>query len=373
MQRKFVVFGLICIIIVCLLVFTGCNDSSDEIFEFGLKVNNACSIDNVKLKDVTSVVIPSTHDGRTVKYIGRSAFEGCDKLTSVIIPEGVEEIDTDAFKGCTKLETISLPTSIKKIETGAFDDCNSLKFNVYQNGNYLGNKENAYVALIAGIDKTASSFTANSNCSVIYGEALSNFSNLKSIDLPYSIRYIGSGAFSFCSSIESFLVPNYVTEFRTSWFSFCSSLKSITISAGVETIYVTDVMLGCDSFSEYKVYSTNPKYSAKDGVLYSKESKTLLKYPAAKSGTNFSVPSYVESIAMYAFNGCKYLKSLTMWSTVKRLESSAVINCALLHTVNFKGTQSEWISLDNANLGWDHSFVVNKVICSDGTLNRSKA
>ena len=53
--------------------------------------------------------------------------------------------------------------------------------------------------------------------------------------------------------------------------------------------------------------------------------------------------------------------------------SSAVINCDSLHTLYFKGTMDEWIELDNANLGWDHSFVVNKVICSDGILNRDKA
>lgn len=62
-----------------------------------------------------------------------------------------------------------------------------------------------------------------------------------------------------------------------------------------------------------------------------------------------------------------------MWSSIDKLLSSSVINCDFLHTLYFKGTMSEWIKLDNANLGWDHSFAITKVICSDGVLNRGKA
>ena len=62
-----------------------------------------------------------------------------------------------------------------------------------------------------------------------------------------------------------------------------------------------------------------------------------------------------------------------MWGTMETLNSGAVINCESLHTLYFKGTMNEWIELDNSNLGWDHSFVVNKVICSNGVLNRDRA
>ena len=55
-----------------------------------------------------------------------SAFEGCSKLTSVVIPEGVREIGNDAFWGCDALEQVFLPSTLEKIEYNAFRNCESL-------------------------------------------------------------------------------------------------------------------------------------------------------------------------------------------------------------------------------------------------------
>lgn len=354
-----------------LIFLAGCNQSNN-LFEFGLKTDGSYSIKEVKNKDVTSVEIPTTYNGKPVKHIDRSAFEGCEELTSVIIPEGVETIDNYAFKDCSKLENISLPDSITEIESGVFDNCTSLQYNTFENGNYLGNTNNPFVVLISGIDNSVVSYKVNENCNVIYENALSDFSKLTNIDMPYSITYIGSNAFSLCTSLESFTVPNFVKYFDASWFYYCTNLQSITLSANIELVSI-GYMYGCNSFSEFNVYSTNSRFTAKDGVLYSKDLKTLLAYPIAKEGNNFEIPSYVEEIATYTFNGCKNLKSLTMWGTMETLNSGAVINCESLHTLYFKGTMDEWIELDNSNIGWDHSFVVNKVICSNGVLNRDRA
>lgn len=374
MKNKFLIIVLICTIVFGLMTLSGCflfNNSEDELFEFGSMKDDTYYIKSVKSKDVTTIDIPSTYKGKTVKEIGRSAFQGCNKLVSITIPEGVEEIDVGAFDDCSKLETVSIPNSIKSIKY-AFSGCTSLKYNVYENGKYLGNSDNKYLVLMDGIDREATTFTANESCKVIYYQALAAFTKLTTLDLPYSITYIGSAAFAICSSLKSFVVPNYITEFDASWFDFCSSLKTITLGANIKTVSI-DHMSRCTSFEEFVVNSSNTTFAAKDGVLYSNDLKTLLAYPVAKKGSNFSIPSYVENVATYAFDGCIYLESLTMWSTVKSMHHSAVINCNLLHTLHYRGTMSEWIAFDNANNGWDHSFVVNKVICTDGTLARSKA
>ena len=355
-----------------LLLLISCGNKESDIFEFGFKIENSCSVIGLKSEDVTSINIPTIYDNRQVKYIGRNAFEGNEKLISVTIPEGVEYIEAYAFKGCSNLENVSLPSSIKVIETGAFEGCEKLKFNVYENGEYLGNSENPYVALMSGIDKNASVFKVNEDCVVIYSKALTNFTELKTLDMPYSIKYIGSYAFEGCMALETFLVPNCVEHFDASWLYHCSSLKTITISANVKTVSI-DYMWGCTSFSEFNVYSTNPNFVAKDGVLYSKDLKRLIAYPRAKSGDSFSIPSYVEKVTTYAFNGCDYLETISMWSTVQELAPSAVINCDLLHTVRFNGTTSEWVKLDNANSGWDRNFTITTVYCSNGTITRTKA
>ena len=66
----------------------------------------------------TDVVIPEKINGKTVTTIGKGAF-GRKKLTSVVIPEGVETIDQGAFSA-NSLTAIKLPSTVKRIERLAF-------------------------------------------------------------------------------------------------------------------------------------------------------------------------------------------------------------------------------------------------------------
>lgn len=56
--------------------------------------------------------------------IGSSAFFGCDALTFVHLPDGLQEIRQNAFRSCANLSEITIPKSVKIIGQGAFSDCN---------------------------------------------------------------------------------------------------------------------------------------------------------------------------------------------------------------------------------------------------------
>ena len=44
----------------------------------------------------------------------------CDKLSELIIPEGVVSIGSEAFKMCNSLKSITLSSTLKEIGNGAF-------------------------------------------------------------------------------------------------------------------------------------------------------------------------------------------------------------------------------------------------------------
>lgn len=77
--------------------------------------------------NIVEVVIP---DG--VKYIGVSGyfdsgvFAGCSSLTTVRIPNSVEEIFVPAFANCTSLTEITIPNSVTYIEGEIFYGCTNL-------------------------------------------------------------------------------------------------------------------------------------------------------------------------------------------------------------------------------------------------------
>jgi len=80
--------------------------------------NNAFS--QTKLRNI---VIPEG-----IKYIGMSAFEHCNELTSVTLPSTIKSIEDGAFGNCKSLTTVIIPQSVRglSIGYGNFDDMSKL-------------------------------------------------------------------------------------------------------------------------------------------------------------------------------------------------------------------------------------------------------
>lgn len=63
-----------------------------------------------------NIVIPSTLGGYPVTAIGRIAFDNCDSLTRVIIPNSVTSMGYFAFSDCDGLISITIPASVTSID-----------------------------------------------------------------------------------------------------------------------------------------------------------------------------------------------------------------------------------------------------------------
>ena len=71
--------------------------------------------------DAEKITLPSAIGKISVKKIGEFAFS--PSVRSIIISEGIEEIDWFAFSKCENLQEIYIPASVKLIGYGAFDGC----------------------------------------------------------------------------------------------------------------------------------------------------------------------------------------------------------------------------------------------------------
>lgn len=60
--------------------------------------------------------------------IGESAFEDCESVSSVIIPDNVTNINNLAFSHCTGLTSITIPESVTTINSMAFSHCTGLNY-----------------------------------------------------------------------------------------------------------------------------------------------------------------------------------------------------------------------------------------------------
>lgn len=72
-----------------------------------------------------------------------------------------------------------------------------------------------------------------------------------------------------------------------------------------------------------EVDERNSIYKSIDGVLYTKDCKTLVRYPPGRKESSFIIPHFVERIGCLAFSDCSYLESVQIPESVEIIEHFA--------------------------------------------------
>lgn len=212
--------------------------------------------------EIVNLVIPKEIYGYEVKGIGSEVFEDCDTIETLTISGSLSYIGYEAFYGCTNLEKVVMNGGVQTIGDSAFEECINLK----------------NLKLGEGVEK-------------INERAFYNCQSLVSVTFPESLMEIEGQAFSSCIKIKSINIPKNLTRigmYRT-WIS------------------ITDIhapmmaFTGCSGLTQINVSSANETYTSVDGVLFSKDMKTLYMFPQGKGG-QYTIPTGVTCIHEGSFN-----------------------------------------------------------------------
>ena len=141
----------------------------------------------------------------------------------------VNEVASSAFRNCTNLTRVTLPETVGLIGNFAFANCPNL---------------------------TSVSFGTNSMLTEIGNNAFAG-SGLTSISLPQSLTKIGNYAFHGCQGPTTVNIPDNVTTVGASAFGSCSNLKSVTIGKGCTSLGEWCFM-ECTALQTVTCYATTP-------------------------------------------------------------------------------------------------------------------
>jgi len=326
-------------------------------------------------------------DNGTVKSIGNYAFDGCSKLISVVIPEGVTSIGYYAFRDCTSLESITVPSTVTSFGTSAFERCDSLESVSITNleawlsasFNYLSSNPLYYAGdlYLNGELVTSVTVPADLAASTI---ALAGCTSIRTATVENGATAIGDYLFHGCTGLVEVTLPDSVTKIGSSSFTSCKNLAQITLGTNLTSIG-SNAFLYCYRLAEVRNLSTSLTvakntsngyvgyYSlailtdaetptgviqTQDGYLFYKTAEdawllgyvgnaTVLVLPDDCAGSTYQIRDYafdhelgltgitfssgVTKIGNYAFYNCTGLERIVIPNSVTFIGTSAFEGC----------------------------------------------
>ena len=358
----------------------------------------------------TIINIPNQIDGKDVVGFGE-IFRGNINIKEVTIPNSVTSIDNCAFRYCARLTSITIPDSVTSIGLWAFEDT------AYYNNNSNWEYDVLYIGkhLIKAKDTVWGYYEVKSGTICIARSAFLNCKGLTSIIIPDSVTSIGGDAFSNCTNISKvnytgniagwcaltelvsitmqietkliiegkeitgeLVIPEGVTSIGKSAFCGCSKLTSITIPDSV-TIIGEEAFAYCTGLTSITIPNSVTSieawaFSGCKGLtsIIIPDSVTSIGESAfygCKGLTSITIPNSVTSIKYKAFQNCTGLTSITIPESVSNIGYNTFSGCEKLKTIKFKGTKSQWYSIEKGT-NWKLNVPSTcKVVCTDGTVS----
>lgn len=303
-------------------------------------------------KGLISLLLPS--DATMIKG---NSIENCYNLKMLKLPLACTTVEMFGIYRCENLESVTLSPSTSDIHWGNMNFCPNLTRINVENGNETYMSEDG---ILFSKDKTVlvkypvgkpDKIYSIPSCVKTIAHGAFTHSKLQNVIIPEGLTTIETSAFEYNNNLTGVIIPNSVTSMEMMAFSNCANLSSITISDNIKVIESLTfghcvnlqsvnipnnvekidgtAFSGCSSLKEFTVSDGNIWFAANDGVIYTKNMKTLVKCPMALYAVAYQIPDGVEEIYDYAFNKCKNIGKFYLPESLRSIGISAFEECSM--------------------------------------------
>ena len=179
---------------------------------------------------ITDLIVPED-----VTEIGAHAFEGYEKLRSVVLHNGIEAIHKSAFYDCTNLTDINFPDSLFYIGPYAFNGTAWYESKP-DGGVYIGRLLYKY----KGEMPLNSSIVVKDGTETICESAFDGCKGITSISLPSSLKQIHNYAFCGCDNLKKIYCKALTPPSINSYYNNFHDDVVIYVPKGTQETYKED-------------------------------------------------------------------------------------------------------------------------------------
>ncbi len=277
--------------------------------------------------------------------ISERAFFSCRNIEKISLGALVTEISGGAFEYCEKLQAISIPDSVSLLGERAFYECTGLKSAII-NAPVVNISEDMFSGCLS-----LSSIELPHTLEGIDDRAFYNCKILTELDFPESLVRIGESAFYACSEIENLNFPDSLEIIGDGAFKNCPALKNTVIPDGVKTLGF-GAFEGCSALEGITVPFVGKDGGAEDahfGYIFGGKipealvsvtvSRAEILYEGAFKDCNkiktVILPGGINKISARAFSGCAALERISLPKELLTVDDELFLACSSLKEVIF--------------------------------------
>lgn len=300
-----------------------------------------------------ALTIPSTVEIEGKTYtVTRVDLYGCSELTSVSLPNTLEEIAEAGFSDCSSLTSVTLPSSLKKIGRLAFQSCTNLQeLTIPASVQEIG--MNAFCTYSDNFKKlTITDLSAWCNIEmegILFtdGTVYLNDKPLTDLVIPENVKIIKPYVFDGFKDITSVHIPANVDSIGYDAFMGCTSITKVSAD---------DVASWCGIHFGPTTFYNKILLNLSNPVFYSKN-----LYIGGSSITELTIPEGVDSIGSCAFINLKTLTKVSLPSTLKYVGPNAFQECINLRIADVTSIQ-DYCQIEFASLNSNpfQDYIVNR-------------